>query len=55
MGEKGVSSLREVEAIGQSQNEKYVDERLKQRSIPISNIIPKNNFSLVYQTLQNSS
>ena len=30
-----------VEAIGQSQYQKYVDERLEQRSIPISNISPK--------------
>ena len=42
MGEKAVSSLREVVAIGQSQYEKCVDERVKQLSIPISNImIPK--------------
>ena len=29
MGEKAVSTLREVETVGQSQYEKYVDERLK--------------------------
>ena len=52
MGEKAVSTLREVEAVGQSQYEKYVDERLKQRSIPVSNIIPKNNVSLFKKTAQ---
>ncbi|MEW8543564.1 MAG: hypothetical protein AB2693_08500, partial [Candidatus Thiodiazotropha sp.] len=52
MGEKAVSSLKEVETIGQSQYEKYVEERLKQRSIPISNIIPKNNISLFKKTTQ---
>ena len=52
MGEKAVSILREVEAVGQSQYEKYVDERLKQRSIPVSNIIPKNNVSLFKKTAQ---
>ena len=40
MGKKAVSFLREVEVIGQSLYEMYVDVRLKQRSIPISNIIP---------------
>ena len=35
MGKKAVSSLREVVAIGQSQYEKCVDERVKQLSIPI--------------------
>ena len=35
MGETAVSPRREVETIGQSQYERYVDERLKQRSIPI--------------------
>ena len=44
MSEKAVSTLREVEAVGQSQYEKYVDERFKQRSIQVSNIIPKNMF-----------
>ena len=43
MGAKAVSTLREVEAIGQSQYETYVDKRRKQLSILISNIIiPKN-------------
>ena len=64
MGEKAVSSLREVVAIGQSQYiiyEKCVDERVKKLSIPISNImIPKNKVSPFHesftnQTLQNSS
>ena len=61
MGEKVVSSLREVVAIGQSQYEKCVDERVKQLSIPISNImIPKNKVSpfhesFINQTLQSSS
>ena len=31
---------------------KYLDERLKQRLIPISNIIPKNNVSLFKKTQQ---
>ena len=52
MGETAVSSLREVETIGQPQYEMYVDEGLKQRSIPISNIIPKNNVSLFRKTQQ---
>ena len=58
MGEKAVSSLR---AIGQSQYEKCVDERVKQLSIPISNImIPKNKVhpfheSFTNQILQNST
>ena len=30
----------------------YLDERLKQRLIPISNIIPKNNVSLFKKTQQ---
>ena len=61
MDEKAVSSLREVVAIGQSQYEQFVDERVKQLSIPISNImIPKNKVSPFHesftnQTLQNSS
>ena len=50
MGEKAVSTLREVEAVGQSQYEKYVDERLKQRSKPVSNIIPKIIVSLFNKT-----
>lgn len=45
IGDNAVDSLRTVETIGQSQYEKYVDERLKQRSTPISNIISKNNVS----------
>ena len=51
MGEKTASSLSEVVEIGQSQYiiilyEKCVDERVKQLSIPISNImIPKNKVS----------
>ena len=44
MGEKAASSLREVVAIGQSQYEKCVDERVTQLSIPMSNImIPKKS------------
>ena len=60
MDEKAISSLREVVAIGQSQYEKFVDARVKQLSIPISNImIPKNKVSPFHesftnQTLQNS-
>ena len=46
MNEKAVNSLREVQAIGLSLYEKFVDERLKQRTIPILNIIPKNNVSI---------
>ena len=52
MGETAVSSLREAETIAQSQYEMYEDGRLKQRSIPISNIIPKNNVSLFRKTQQ---
>ena len=61
MDEKAVSSIREVVAIDQSQYEQFVDERVKQLSIPISNImIPKNKVSPFHesftnQTLQNSS
>ena len=52
MGETTVSSLREVQTIAQSQCEMYVDERLNQRSVLISNIIPKNNASLFRKTQQ---
>ena len=61
MDEKAASSLREVVAIGQSRYEKCVDERVKQLSMPISNImIPENNVSPFHesftnQTLKNSS
>ena len=41
-----------VVAIGESRYEKYVDERLEQQSIPISNIIPKNKLSLFVKVLQ---
>ena len=41
-----------VQTIAQSQYEMYVDERLKQRSALISNIIPKNNVSLFRKTQQ---
>ena len=59
MGETAVNSLREAETIAQSQYEMYVDERLKQRSILISNIIPKKQCLPVQEnstnlTLQNS-
>ena len=49
MGETAVSSLREAETIAQLQYEMIEDERLKQRSIPISNIIPKKQCSLPVQ------
>ena len=52
MGETAVSSIREVQTIAQSQYEMYVDERLKQRSVLISNIIPKNNVSIIRKTQQ---
>ena len=41
-----------VQTIAQSQYEMYVDERLKQRSVLISNIIPRNNVSLFRKTQQ---
>ena len=41
-----------IEAIGQSQYKKNVDERLEQRSIPISNTIPKNKVSLFMKVSQ---
>ena len=46
MGETAVNSLREAETIAKSRYEMHVDKRLKQRSIPISNIIPKKTMSL---------
>ena len=46
MSETAVTSIREVQTIAQSQYEMYVDERLKQRSVLISNIIPKNYVSI---------
>ena len=42
-----------VQTIAQSQYEMYVDERLKQRSVVISNIIPKNNVSLLQENAAN--
>ena len=41
-----------METIGQSQYEKYIDERLKQRSTPISNIIRRNSVSPFKKTSQ---
>ena len=52
IGDKTVGSLRDMETIGQSQYEKYIDERLKQRSTPISNIIRRNNVSPFKKTSQ---
>ena len=52
MGETAVSYIREVQTIAQSQYEMYVDERLKQRSVLISNIIPKSNVSIIRKTQQ---
>ena len=52
-GDTAVGSLRDdMETIGQSQYEKYIDERLKPRSTPISNIIPRNNVSPFKKTPQ---
>ena len=59
MHEKTVSSLSEVVGIGQSQYiiyEKCVDERVKQLSIPISNImILKNKVSPFHESFTNQT
>lgn len=50
LSDGAVESVRTVETIGQSQYEKYIDERLKQQSAPVSNIIAKNNLCLFKKT-----
>jgi hypothetical protein len=50
MGENAATSLQTVKAIGQSQYDTYVAERLEKRVTPVSDIIPRNNMTLFHKT-----
>lgn len=55
MANTAAGCLSAVETIDQSQYESYIDERLKRRSTPISNIIPKNNISVFQEDTTNET
>lgn len=51
MNEKAVRSVRTIESVGKAQYDTYVRDRLEQRTVPVSDIISKNNMTLFHKTV----